>query len=279
MMRATAPMDSQRGLSLVELLVGAALGLGVIASTSTLLMNHLSAHARITVDMRVSQELHAAMAVLARDLRRAGYWRDAWIGVSTSRRDNPYQAITPEPNHGASSAVAYAYSRDEDLDNNRINTSGNNERFGFHLQDGVVLTRVGGAPQALTDAASVWVSGLTITAAQTELSLGSGCWRQPSAPDASTATVASAACCRPHEVEASLCKPAIVHRTGLGTEPASGVVPAVGMVISAQCPEMINRSFDVVLRGRALLPSNGAEQAVHQTVQVRNDTMQEGSCP
>ena len=68
----------QRGLSLVELLVGLALGLLVVAGGAALLARqHLREHRALLLEARLMQDLRTAADLVARDLRRAGYWGDA----------------------------------------------------------------------------------------------------------------------------------------------------------------------------------------------------------
>ena len=67
---------SQRGFTLVELLVGLALGLLVVAAGVLLLAQQLRAtSAPLLVEARLMQDLRTAADLVARDLRRAGLGR------------------------------------------------------------------------------------------------------------------------------------------------------------------------------------------------------------
>ena len=75
-------MRRQRGLSIVELLIASALRLFLVGGAITLFIGNLTNSRQMLLDARINQDLRAAADLIARDLRRAGYWRLP----STSRR-------------------------------------------------------------------------------------------------------------------------------------------------------------------------------------------------
>jgi prepilin peptidase dependent protein B len=144
-----------RGLSLVELMVGIAVGLMVVAGASFVAVNQIGDNRRLLLETQIQQDLRAAADMVARDLRRAGYWGAAesgvWEGNDPSVAPNPYRDTSPDaPEEDPVTEVTFSYSRDaagaEDgaVDDDR-------ERFGFKLEGGVIRMRLGGAWQALTD--------------------------------------------------------------------------------------------------------------------------------
>ena len=157
---------SQRGLSMVEMLVGVAVGLFIVAGAVTLFVTNLGNSRRLLVEARVNQDLRAAADLIARDVRRAGYWASAIKGTyappgAASAPVNPYQAIASAP-----SQVTYAFSRDANqatpiVDNDNPDTY---ERFGFRLTGGTVqMQTANGSWQDLTDPSVVTVSGFAVT--------------------------------------------------------------------------------------------------------------------
>ena len=152
---------SQRGFTLVELLVGLALGLLVVAAGVLLLAQQLRDQRALLVEARLMQDLRTAADLVARDLRRAGYWGDAGAGVWSpvaAPRANPYAALAPSA--AASDAASYAYSRDA-AENQVLDT---NEQFGLRLRNGAVELQLGaGNWQALTDATLITITALQIT--------------------------------------------------------------------------------------------------------------------
>lgn len=167
------PGIASRGLSLVETLVGITVGLFILAGATTLLVNSLNGNRRLLLATRVNQDLRAAADLVARDLRRAGYWRKAEQGVWY--KGGP-AAVTANPYTSAASAVSateagYAYAKDDNA-----TLSNATELFGFKLEDGRLKARVGGAWQDLTDPGATLVTGFSVTLApQASLNLGSYC--------------------------------------------------------------------------------------------------------
>ena len=66
-----------RGVSMVEMMVGVAIALVVVAGGLALLANFTGENRRLLLETRLNQDLRAAMDVVVRDLRRAGYWQGA----------------------------------------------------------------------------------------------------------------------------------------------------------------------------------------------------------
>ena len=82
----------ERGLSMVELLVGAAIGLVIVAAAGSVVAAHRVAARHLQLEARLMQELRAAAELIARDLRRAGHWAAAASGV---RRGDEPVAVNP----------------------------------------------------------------------------------------------------------------------------------------------------------------------------------------
>ncbi|MDE2146402.1 MAG: prepilin-type N-terminal cleavage/methylation domain-containing protein [Burkholderiales bacterium] len=88
---------AQRGLSLVELMVGVAIGLFIVAGATTVVATQLADTRRLTLETQMQQDLRATADIMVRQLRRAGYWSAAsstvWSpGAAWSL--NPGNAIT-----------------------------------------------------------------------------------------------------------------------------------------------------------------------------------------
>jgi len=141
-----------RGLSLVELLVGVAVGLMVVAGASFVAVNQLSDNRRLMLETQVQQDLRAAADIVARDLRRAGYWgaaeTGAWQGSDPTVAANPYSELEPASAGVAVAQVNFSYSRDLAEDNA---VDDDKERFGFRLDGGAIKMLIGGVWQSMTD--------------------------------------------------------------------------------------------------------------------------------
>lgn len=100
----------QRGLSIIEMLIGVAMGLFITAGAATLFASNLTNSRRMLIEARMDQDLRAAADLIARDLRRAGYWEGAMQGAVPNAAGatvaNPYRSVTP-----ATNAIGYAYAK------------------------------------------------------------------------------------------------------------------------------------------------------------------------
>jgi type IV pilus assembly protein PilW len=163
-----------RGLSIVELMVGIAIGLFILASSSLVLTTQLGDNRRLLLEAQIQQDLRAAADMIAHDLRRAGYWAKSycqvWPGaqkVACATQLNPYDTMTPEAALEGTSSVVYARSTDEEgmpigTDDDTLSES---EQAGFRLNasTGAIEFQVGGSWQALTDSAVLRVTQFSIT--------------------------------------------------------------------------------------------------------------------
>ena len=164
----------QRGISMVELLVGLAVGLFIAAAGVTLMAGNLRENRSLALESRVMQELRTASDIITRDLRRAGYWAGSLAAVqpaaATAVPANPYLVVraTTTPEH----SVSFGFSRDA-TENNTLDS---NEQFGFRLRGGVVQMQLGsGNWQALTDPNTVLVSEFSVTPRVEEIDLSAQC--------------------------------------------------------------------------------------------------------
>ena len=163
-----------QGVSMVELLVGMAVGLLITAGGVMLLTGTLRENRSLLLEARLMQDLRTAADLVARNLRRAGAWGGSSAGVWTPGASallaNPYTALAPSA--AASDAVTFQYSRDA-VENHSVDS---NEQLGFRLRAGVLEMRLGGAGwQAMTDANVVTVTRFDITPSVQAISLAGSC--------------------------------------------------------------------------------------------------------
>ena len=164
-----------RGLSMVELLVGTAVGLVVAAAAAGVVGTHQRELRRSLTEARLMQDLRTTSELVARDLRRAGHWSAAASGVhiegdAGAPIANPHASIAPAI--AASSAVALSFSNGAG-DGLAVDDS---ERFGFRLRAGAVELQLGaGNWQAINDPATLVVTTFRVEPRVDEISLASFC--------------------------------------------------------------------------------------------------------
>jgi prepilin peptidase dependent protein B len=165
---------AQRGLGLVELLVGLALGLFVVAGGLLLFAGFLDSDRRLVVETRMMQDLRAASDIVTRDMRRGGYWQNAhtqvWSTGSPGTARNPMAVVSTSACATASAASAASDPSGThaqacywiDVDGDAL--AEDSERYGFSVANNGVLQAVyaNGAATDLTDPNAITVTGLSI---------------------------------------------------------------------------------------------------------------------
>jgi type IV pilus assembly protein PilW len=146
-----------RGLSIVEMMVGIAVGLFIVAAASTLLVSQLGDNRRLLLETQIQQDLRAAMDIVVRDLRRSQFTLNAHEMVARSDTPTVRQNLFGVPTiSGAAGArqVTYQYRRDDGVLD-----------FGFRVQNGTLQALNGlGAWQDLTDRSVLRVTSFDIDA-------------------------------------------------------------------------------------------------------------------
>lgn len=147
----------QNGISLVELMVGVTVGLFVVAAAAMVAGTQLGSNRRLLLETQVHQDLRSSADIIARELRRAGYFEGAeagiWDGV-TAAPNSLAAILTPSPTE-----VGFRYHRGPTQEG----------PYGFRLDATAHSIRTnlgsGGASnwQELTDPRTLRVTELTIT--------------------------------------------------------------------------------------------------------------------
>ncbi len=121
------------------MMVGVAVGLMVVAGASFVAVNQIGENRQLFLETQIQQDLRAAADMVARDLRRAGYWGAAetgvWFGDVPAADNNPYAATTPDAAGALVSEVTFAYSTDAAARRTAL-VDDDQERFGFKLDGG-----------------------------------------------------------------------------------------------------------------------------------------------
>jgi type II secretory pathway component PulJ len=150
----------QLGMSLVELMVGIAVGMFVVAAAATLVSTQLSENRRLLLEVQVQQDLRATVDIVTRELRRAGslpFITDApalaWTpGGAPWGPDRALPVVNSTA--GPASEVTFRSNRSQ----------GGDGPYGFRLRDGAVESQVqAGTWQKLTDRATLEVTNFTVT--------------------------------------------------------------------------------------------------------------------
>jgi type IV pilus assembly protein PilW len=141
-----AAASFQRGLSLVEMMVGIAVGLFIVAGATLVVTAQLGDNRRLLMETQLQQDLRATGDVITRELRRSGGVGDEaltkFVWTSTGVTGTAAEASTR-------SAITISESGSQvDFNYKRNATNG---PWGYKLEGGVIYTYTSGDWQALTD--------------------------------------------------------------------------------------------------------------------------------
>ena len=243
----THKIRHQLGLSIIELLVGVAIGLLILSGAVKLFTDNITSNRKLVLETRVNQDMRSAADLIARDLRRAGFWGNSTSGVVTTNSQptaatSPYSAVSPTSTT-ASTEVTYNYS--QGTENNVLDAT--NESFGFKLDsaNGVLQYQQGNNWQSITDRDTLRISSFSVTPVIKCVALQQYC------------TGGSSSSCATCALNAM---------TGCPTTTCDN-----------KCPFLALRSYNIALQGTSATDI-AVVRNLQQTVRVRNDQLI-GVCP
>ncbi|MBK7276746.1 MAG: prepilin-type N-terminal cleavage/methylation domain-containing protein [Betaproteobacteria bacterium] len=147
---------SQRGLSLVELMVGIAVGLFVVAGAVMVVTTQLGDNRRLLLDAQLQQDLRATLDIVTREVRRAGGVADAtalagfWQEGSATVAENN---LAPIALNEGGSEIVFRYRR-----------AGDEGPYGFKLDGTTIRSLLGDGWQELTDGNIMSITEFKVTA-------------------------------------------------------------------------------------------------------------------
>lgn len=163
----------QRGVSLLELMIGIAVGLLVVASSLVIYLNGARGGTDSLRANRFNQDVREIMNIMVNDIRRAGYWADAAAGTA-----NPYM-LDANNIRIVGSCILFSY--DAVFDNAAVGVTNGADFFGYRLNGGTLqmldntvaahnstaatFCGNGGTWVNLTDPGEITVTGLTFSTA------------------------------------------------------------------------------------------------------------------
>lgn len=187
MRQLTLMRGRQRGLGLVELMVGITIGLIVAAGASLVAVNQINEHRQLMLEVQIQQDLRTAADLLQQDIRRAGYrglgqfsvWQPA-SGVGSASElpaiaasANPYGAMTrTDTEHYRTLSYSYAQTYTGYND-----TPTENERFGVRWEkdDQRLALKLGTNWQPITDPDTVRIIDFDVSVSTQSVDIADFC--------------------------------------------------------------------------------------------------------
>ncbi len=158
--------NKQKGFSLIELMISMVIGLIILAAVLTMFISMVGSNNDNLKSIRLKQDLRAAMGLITRDLRRAGFNSNAAADSATTPATNPFDNIqiftgnvedTDANGDGvrAGNCVMFSYNAND----------GSNELYGYQLATNVIESRINGTPcgsgwQGVTDSSLITITTL-----------------------------------------------------------------------------------------------------------------------
>jgi len=154
----------QAGLSLVELMVGLAIGLMIVGGATSVYVGAVRSGSDTLRSAKLNIELQGAMNMMVAEIRRAGY-----SNVTTSLSNNPFTQTGTNMAIPSASCILFSYDR------NGNGTVDSSDYMGFKMNGSAISMRYSGAStsagcsvagdswESITDANSIVVDSLVFS--------------------------------------------------------------------------------------------------------------------
>jgi type IV pilus assembly protein PilW len=134
-MMAVNRSHKQYGFNLIEIMIALALGIIIITAAMSIYIATVSSSADVIKSSRLNYDMSSIMSLITNEVKRAGYWGGARIGVDT--RTNPFTTGVANIQIPVSFCILYTYDYDGDGTLDGV-ADDKNEFFGFKLDNGVI---------------------------------------------------------------------------------------------------------------------------------------------
>jgi prepilin peptidase dependent protein B len=147
-------MKKQTGFTLIELMIALVLGLIILSATIGIYITTVKGSTDTINSARLNHDLESIMLLMVNDIRRAGYWGGAIVGVDSST--NPFTIGAANIQTTTPGCVLYSY------DANSDGTPNSREYYGFKLKDGAISMRSFDTAETTTDCTGSGWSTFTV---------------------------------------------------------------------------------------------------------------------
>lgn len=142
----STPFHHQKGASLVELMVGMAIGLIIVAAAASVYVTTVRGGSDTLRSAKLNIELRGAMDIMVAEIRRAGY---IWFDANTNLSTNPFMQANTNLTLVGSDCLLFAY------DANGNNVADTSDQFGFKKNGSKVSMRFGGTAPSTSAGCSI----------------------------------------------------------------------------------------------------------------------------
>ena len=143
---------AQKGLTLVELMIGMLLGIIITTGAINVFINSVKGQSDNLNLTRLNQDLRAMMDIMVRDIRRAGFLTSDPVNNFDALKSNIFFGATTDiAVYDSGQCIVYSYNRDNDsppVITVEAGSVGSNERLGFKLSGTALQMRRTGTTNA-----------------------------------------------------------------------------------------------------------------------------------
>jgi prepilin peptidase dependent protein B len=156
----------QAGFTLIELMIGMAVGLFILLGATSLMVGQIGDHRRLMLETRTEQDVRILAELLSQELKRVGSWIEPTLGIwsesNSTPQSNPHADVTISDD---GSSVTFSY----------WHTMRDPAVIGFK-RDGDIIRRMRGTTwQPITDQNSLKVTRFHASLRSTRRSMDSLC--------------------------------------------------------------------------------------------------------
>ncbi|WP_273431459.1 prepilin-type N-terminal cleavage/methylation domain-containing protein [Chitinibacter tainanensis] len=152
-------LNSQRGVSLIEILIAIAIGMFLLLGLSSFLVNNIQTQGSNLKTNTLNQDIRQIASLISKDIRRAGYSgstaTNSFNNIRNCTSDSDTLPCTnSDPSTTTNHCILYTYDR-----NKSGGTPESNEFGGFRLNNGTIQMRTGGDTlnSCIPDTNNTWV--------------------------------------------------------------------------------------------------------------------------
>lgn len=173
------------GFTLTELMIALTLNTLLLAALASVFLANLDHYRKMLNMARLNQQLESSLDMMSNEIRRAGYWKNAYTDIGTHANNNPFMSAgTDITVNAANNCILFTYDRDGSGTLPSINAAIDDERYGFRLINQTLQARPPGAAfncsatstawENMTDPTFVQITNLTFTLTTSTITIGPG---------------------------------------------------------------------------------------------------------
>jgi type IV pilus assembly protein PilW len=151
-------MNRLKGFTLMEMMIGLALSMIVILTMSQLTANTFGSGSRIAEMTKLSQDLHSALQLMSRDVRRASFSSNAILCYANTNCASDGSVSLPGDVYFNDDLDCFTFLHDRNQDGNATNDSGGGFRLNSIGGVGVIEAWTGSGAPSCTSTADDWMA-------------------------------------------------------------------------------------------------------------------------